>query len=63
MAILDTLRFNTIADSERFSVIEQFVVLTPAKKIGKGLGVEVRRVVEVFTSSFISCQIEYSGVL
>jgi hypothetical protein len=35
MAILDTLSFNTIADSELFSVIEQFVVLTPSKKIGK----------------------------
>jgi hypothetical protein len=51
MAILDTLSFNPIADSELFSVIEQFVVLTPSKKIGKVRGIEVPRVVEVFTSS------------
>jgi hypothetical protein len=51
MAILDTLSFNTIADSERFSVIEQFVVLTPPKKIGKVRRIEVLRVGEVFTSS------------
>jgi predicted RNA-binding protein with TRAM domain len=51
MAILDTLRFNTIAESERISVIEEFVVLTPPKKIGKVRGVEVRRVGEVFASS------------
>ena len=51
MAILDTPRFNTIADSERFSVIEQFGVLTLPKKIGKVRGVEVLRVGEVFASS------------
>jgi hypothetical protein len=51
MAILNTLSFNAIADSELFSVIEQFVVLTPPNKISKVRGVEVLRVVEVFTSS------------